>query len=95
MIASAIPQGYYQSEASTTAIGIMGTALYAGFMLGCVAGPRVVGMVGHVRAFAGFAALATVSSLAYPLVVEPAVWCVLRGVTGLEGSWCRLPPRPW
>jgi len=68
---------------STTAIGIMGTALYAGFMLGCVIGPRVVGKVGHVRAFAGFAALATVSSLAYPLAVEPAVWCVLRGVTGL------------
>ncbi len=68
---------------STTAIGFIGTALYAGFIVGCVIGPRVVRLVGHVRCFAGFAALAALGSLLYPLVISAPVWGVLRFLTGI------------
>jgi MFS family permease len=40
---------------STTAIGLMGGAFFAGFALGCVIGPPIVKQVGHIRCFAGFA----------------------------------------
>lgn len=68
---------------STTSIGLIGTTLYAGFIIGCVVGPRVVRLVGHVRSFAGFAALATTATLLYPIAVSPIAWGILRGVTGL------------
>ncbi len=68
---------------STTLIGLMGTAFFAGFGLGCLIGPRLVRRVGHIRCFAGFAALAAAGALAYPLLVDPVFWCVLRALTGV------------
>jgi MFS family permease len=68
---------------STTAIGLMGGAFFAGFALGCVIGPPIVKQVGHIRCFAGFAALAAAGTLAYPLMIDPIAWCALRGFTGL------------
>ncbi len=68
---------------STTAIGFMGTAFYAGFALGCLIGPKVVERVGHIRCFAGFAALGAAAALAFPLALNPVAWCLLRTFTGL------------
>ncbi len=65
-----------------TAIGIMGSASFVGFVLGCVAGPKVVQAVGHTRAFAGFAAVVAALTLVYPIIVDPWVWAVLRGCIG-------------
>lgn len=66
-----------------TAIGIMGSAYFVGFMLGCIVGPAAVKAVGHTRAFAGFAALLAVISLAFPLAVDPWGWAVMRGASGV------------
>ena len=68
---------------STTTIGLIGTAYFAGFAVGCLFGPGAVKRVGHIRTFAGFAALASAVTLAYPLAVDPVAWCALRGLTGL------------
>ena len=40
----------------------MGTAFYAGFAIGCLIGPKAVERVGHIRCFAGFAALGAAGS---------------------------------
>jgi MFS family permease len=68
---------------STTMIGVMGGAYFAGFAIGCLIGPGVVRRVGHIRAFAGFAAIAAVLVLALPMAIDPAVWAGLRGLTGV------------
>ena len=68
---------------TTTMIGIMGTAYFAGFVYGCILGPAVVKRVGHIRAFAGFAALAAATVLAYPLALDPIAWCALRAFAGI------------
>lgn len=68
---------------STTAVGLMGAAYFAGFAVGCLIGPAAVRRVGHIRCFAGFAALACTGTLLFPLAVDPVVWSVLRGFTGL------------
>jgi MFS family permease len=68
---------------STTEIGIMGTAFFAGFALGCLIGPRILIRVGHIRAFAGFAALCAVSILIFDLWSQPWGWMALRGLNGL------------
>ena len=41
---------------STTQIGLLGSAHFLGFFVGCWWAPRLMGSVGHSRAFAAFTA---------------------------------------
>lgn len=68
---------------STSWIGYMGGAYSSGFAIGCILGPSLVRKVGHIRAFAGFAALAAAGSLAYQLLPAPVMWLIIRGLTGI------------
>jgi len=68
---------------STAMIGAMGGAYFAGFAVGCVIGPWVVKKVGHIRTFAGFAAIAAVLVLLLPMAIEPALWAGIRGLNGI------------
>ena len=63
-------------------IGIIGTAYFAGFLLGCVAITRIMKAVGHVRSFSALAALASVGTLMLVLVIDPIMWSAIRFVTG-------------
>ncbi len=67
---------------SDFAIGVVMSAYYVGFMVGTVWCGRIIRRVGHIRGFATFAALATVSILAHGVVVTPLAWTVLRAVVG-------------
>lgn len=67
---------------SDFAIGVVMSAYYVGFIVGTVVCSRIIRRVGHIRAFATFAAVATVSILAHPVLVSPAFWTVLRALVG-------------
>jgi MFS family permease len=67
---------------STTLIGFMGAAYFAGFLLGCTAVPGLIRSVGHIRTFAALAAIAASASLMLVLVVDPLAWIPLRLVAG-------------
>lgn len=62
--------------------GIVMSAFYLGFMLGSVAGQPIIRRVGHIRAFAAFAASVTAVSLVHALVFDVAVWAILRAISG-------------
>ncbi len=68
---------------STTWIGAMGSAYYGGFAIGCLIGPGMIRNVGHIRVFAGFAALTAAAALIFQLAPNPWAWVVTRGFTGL------------
>lgn len=68
---------------SETEIGLMGSAYFIGFVLGCVLGPSMVKAVGHIRAFAGFAAFVAALALSFPLAVDPWIWTAIRGASGM------------
>ncbi|MBB5723568.1 MFS family permease [Loktanella ponticola] len=72
-----------QEGYSTTLIGMLGTAYFGGFTVGCFIGPQLIMAVGHVRAFAGLTALLTATLLAFPLNVDPVFWGALRVVSGI------------
>ncbi|MGP1395125.1 MAG: MFS transporter [Inquilinaceae bacterium] len=58
-------------------------ALYSvGFVVGTLTISGVVEKVGHIRAFAAMAAIASASALVHALYVEPLIWAVLRAITG-------------
>ena len=68
------------------AIGLLGSAYFAGMLAGTLASPALISRAGYIRAFAAFVALAIVVTLAYPLAVEPAVWVGLRYAIGFVFS---------
>ncbi|MBP0482559.1 MFS transporter [Sagittula salina] len=68
---------------STQEIGLLGSAHFAGFFIGCWWAPRLMGEVGHARAFAVFTALGTLGILGHVLTESAALWSLLRVAQGL------------
>ena len=66
----------------TALIGLLGTAYFLGFAVGCFLCPLAVRRAGHIRAFAAGAAVAASCLLALPLLPHPLVWAVLRALMG-------------
>ena len=67
---------------SPATIGFMGTAYFGGFLLGCIFITRIMKAVGHVRSFSALAAIASAGTLMLVLVIDPAMWSVIRFATG-------------
>jgi MFS family permease len=67
---------------SPIAVGLLGTAYFIGFMLGCIYGPALVRRSGHIRAYLAMTSLASVISLMHAIYVMPVTWWGLRAVTG-------------
>ncbi|MEL6774354.1 MAG: MFS transporter [Pseudomonadota bacterium] len=68
---------------SAREIGLMGSAHFAGFLLGCFLAPRLIGTVGHSRVFAAAAAIGAVGALMHPVLEGPYLWAGLRVLTGI------------
>lgn len=62
--------------------GTIMAAYYLGLALGGLRGKHVIFRIGHIRAFAVFAALTAATTLAYAAFFHPAAWLILRIVNG-------------
>jgi len=76
-------------------IGFMGSAPFFGFFIGCWWAPRLMGEVGHSRAFAAFAAAGTIGIMAHMMVVDPWAWSVMRMFSGLAVAGCYTIIEAW
>jgi len=76
-------------------IGLIGSFYYAGFVLGCFAGPRMLARVGHVRTFAVAAGLGAVTPLLQLLVVNEVVWILVRGLFGFAAANLYMVIESW
>jgi len=77
-----IPLSATAASFPSLSIGLIGSAYFGGMLVGCVAAPRIIARAGHIRAFAAFVAVATVTALMHPIFVDPAAWAAIRAVTG-------------
>ncbi len=68
---------------SAEQIGLLGSAHFVGFFLGCYVTPRLIGDIGHSRTFAAAAAIGAIGALLHPILEGPYVWALLRVLTGL------------
>lgn len=66
-------------------IGLVASAYSVGFLVGCFAMPSLVRRIGHIRAFAVFAALQAAATLSFPLLPEPS-WIGPRLLMGLAAA---------
>jgi MFS family permease len=79
----------------TVVIGVVMSMYYVGFLLGSLTIPRRLMTVGHIRVFAGLAALASATALAYSLVIAPLAWGGLRFIFGLAMSGLYVTVESW
>lgn len=77
------------------AIGIMMSMYFAGYALGSIVLSRVIVSAGHIRAFAGFASIASVTALLHLLFIDPLAWMLLRVVTGFAYAGLILVAESW
>ena len=83
-------------------LGLVMSGYFAGFFIGTFFAPSLIGRIGHIRAFAFFAALAAIAVLVHPLWINPVGWGVLRILTGIAlvglytviESWLNAEPDP-
>ncbi|MBA4269920.1 MAG: MFS transporter [Bosea sp. (in: a-proteobacteria)] len=66
-------------------IGLVASAYSVGFLIGCFAMPSLVRRIGHIRAFAVFAALQAAATLSFALIPEPW-WGAPRLMMGLAAA---------
>jgi len=67
---------------SSVDLGLLGTAYFLGFTIGCMHGTQLVRRSGHIRAYLAMTSLASVVALLHALYVEPVAWWVLRATSG-------------
>ena len=71
------------AQFSSTTLGLVTSAYYAGFVAGTFACPILIRKVGHIRAFAAMASLASTMPILHALWIDPVFWGVLRFITGV------------
>lgn len=80
---------------STAEIGLLGSAHFVGFFIGCFLAPRLLGSIGHSRTFAAFTALGAISLLAHMMFPDPMFWAFLRVGTGVFIAGCYTVVEAW
>ena len=76
-------------------IGLLGSAHFAAFFIGCWFAPRLMGNVGHARAFAAFAATGAIALVAHMLWIDAYAWAVMRLGSGLCVAGCYTVIEAW
>ena len=80
---------------TTAQIGALGSAHFIGFFVGCWWAPRLMGSVGHARAFAAFTVLGAIGLLAHMMIPHPNAWMVMRVGTGICVAGCYTVIEAW
>ena len=87
---SGLAAGFTRGE-----VGLLGSAHFVGFFLGCWWAPRLTGTVGHSRAFAACAAAGAIGTIGHTLIVDPYAWALMRIASGLCVAGCYTVIEAW
>jgi MFS family permease len=71
-------------EFNFIATGAIMSGYFVGYFAGANTIPHLVTKVGHIRVFAAFASMASLSILIHAVVVNPLVWSIARFLTGMS-----------
>ena len=75
--------------------GIFMSGYFVGYFLGSQTTPKLVQKVGHIRVFAAFASLASLSALLAAVYVNPLLWTFSRFITGISLVSCYIVAESW
>jgi MFS family permease len=87
---SGLSVGFTKAE-----VGLLGSSHFLGFFIGCWWAPRLMGSVGHSRAFAAFTVTGAIGLIAHMLVVDPIAWALMRIGSGMCVAGCYTVIEAW
>jgi MFS family permease len=90
-----IPILLLRQGVETQTIGYVASCYFLGFLVGALVCARIVTRVGHIRAFAVFAASAADAALLMSLVPSVWGWALLRFIIGFNMSGLFLVAESW
>jgi len=64
--------------------GIIMSGYFVGYFVGANMVPNLVSKVGHIRVFAAFASMASLSILIHAIFINPIIWTIARFITGFS-----------
>ena len=67
----------------TAVTGLIMSCYYVVYLVGTMLAPRLLRRIGHIRAFAGLAAISSAAALVHGAFVNPATWGAMRFTSGL------------
>ena len=67
---------------SLTSTGFMMSGYFIGYFIGAKTIPNIISGVGHIRVFAAFASIASLSILIHSIFINPFTWFILRMING-------------
>lgn len=82
-------------QVSSEMTGVVGSAYFAGMLLGSLYASRVIHRVGHIRAFTVFAAVSAIAVLltvVFPMII---VWALLRVAAGFSSAAMFIIAESW
>ncbi len=80
---------------ATEIIGIVTACYSVGFVVATRVCAGIIARVGHIRSFAAFAALAAMSTLVYPLLINPWLWAGMRLAYGFSLAGLFMVTESW
>jgi MFS family permease len=90
-----IPVRAHLDGFSTFSIGLIGSAYFAGFVVGCVKGPAWLARVGHIRTFTVCAGLAAAITLMQSMLVGVVYWIATRALFGFAAAALYMALESW
>ncbi|SLN23419.1 MFS transporter [Pseudooctadecabacter jejudonensis] len=85
-----LDQGFTRGE-----VGVLGSMHFLGFFIGCWWAPRLMGDVGHSRAFAVFTSMGAIGLAGHILIIDATVWAFLRIGSGICIAGCYTVIESW
>lgn len=76
-------------------LGLVMSGYFAGFVIGSFICPMLIRSVGHIRTFAGLAAILASAALAHALAINPWSWLALRLLSGIAMVGLYMVTESW
>ena len=80
---------------STTYVGFIMSGHFIGMLIGGLYAGRVVASVGHIRAFAAFASVLSVTALLHAIFIDLLPWMGLRVISGFATAGMLMVTESW
>lgn len=95
LIGVLIPARANLEHFSNLTLGVIGSFYFAGFVIGCLAGPRLLVRVGHSRTFGIGAGISAATILLQSMFVSEFLWIAMRGAFGLAAACIYMVIESW
>lgn len=80
---------------SASELAIVASGYFLGFLSGARLTPGMIKRVGHVRVFAALGSFMSAGLIAFPLLIDPILWTLLRVLVGFCMSGIYVTAESW